>query len=271
MSVPNIKMSNNKDDSKDRVGIIIQARMNSTRLPGKVMRLIRGKPMLALLIERLKKINLPNKIIIATTQSKNDDIIVKTSLDCGVDVFRGDENDVLSRYYLSAKKNNFNVIVRVNADCPFADPVLINDMVLEFLHQDNIDYLSNTIKRTFPVGFDVEVFSYSALGKAFHCADKEYQREHVTPYIRKNKTFLKFNYSHKPDLSNIRLTLDTYKDYKMITAIYESLYHEGGVISLKDILELLDSRSDILAINAQFKRNEGYEKSLSQDRIIQGD
>ena len=182
---------------------------------------------------------------------------------------------MLSRYYECAKRigmqgGNNDYIVRITADCPFVDPAIV-DILIEKAVQGYYDYVTNTDPPTFPDGLDVEVFRFEVLETAEKEAQLKSEREHVTPYIRKNKAALKFNYARIPDLSNIRLTLDTCEDYKMITAIYDALYREGEIISLKDVLKLLDSRSDILAINAHYKRNEGYEKSLCQDRIIQGD
>ena len=257
------------------IAAIVQARMGSTRLPGKVLMNLAGKPVLWHIITRLQKVAHLDSIWVATTTENEDDRIEEACRMWNIPVYRGSRDDVLSRYYECAKcigmqRGKEDYIVRITADCPLIDPTIVDILIEKAVH-GHYDYISNIDPPTFPDGLDAEVIKFDAMETSIKKAQLKSEREHVTPYIRKNKTFLKFNYSHKPDLSNIRLTLDTYKDYKMITAIYESLYHEGGVISLKDILELLDSRSDILAINAQFKRNEGYEKSLSQDRIIQGD
>jgi spore coat polysaccharide biosynthesis protein SpsF len=136
--------------------------------------------------------------------------------------------------------------------------------------QGHCDYVSNVEPPTFPDGFDVEVFRFDALETSVKKAKLTSEREHVTPYIRNNENFLKYNLTRSPDLSHIRLTIDTIEDHALLTVIFNALYQDGEIISLNDILNLINSQPDILAINAQYKRNEGYEKSILQDRIIQG-
>ena len=255
--------------------VIIQARMGSTRLPGKVLMNLAGKPVLWHIITRIQRATHLDIICVATTIENEDDRIEEACRMWNIPVCRGSHDDVLSRYYECVKRigmqgSKEDYIVRITADCPFVDPEIVDNLI-ENAIRGNYDYVSNIDPPTFPDGLDVEVIRFDVLEIAVKEARLNSEREHVTPYIRKNKAFLKFNYARIPDLSNIRLTLDTCEDYQMIAMIYDTLYHEGDIISLKDILKLLDSRSDILAINDQYKRNEGYEKSLSQDRIIGGD
>jgi spore coat polysaccharide biosynthesis protein SpsF len=257
------------------IAAIVQARMGSTRLPGKVLMNLAGKPVLWHIITRLQYASLLDRICVATTRESEDDCIEESCRMWNIPVYRGSREDVLSRYYECAKRIGMqrgkeDYIVRITADCPFVDPAIV-DILIEKAVTGHYDYVSNTDPPTFPDGLDVEVFRFEVLETAVKEARTNSEREHVTPFIRNNRSFLKYNHASTLDLSNIRLTLDTCEDYKTITAIYDALYHEGEIIYLKDILKLLDSRSDILAFNAQYKRNEGYEKSLCQDRIIQGD
>jgi spore coat polysaccharide biosynthesis protein SpsF (cytidylyltransferase family) len=254
---------------------IIQARMGSTRLPGKVLMNLARKPVLWHIIRRLQRATHLDCICVATTIENEDDRIEEACKTWSMPVYRGSGDDVLSRYYECAKYIGMqggkkDYIVRITADCPFVDPAIVDILIEKAVH-GHYDYVSNIDPPTFPDGLDVEVIRFEVLETAVKEARLNSERENVTPYIRKNKAFLKFNYARIPDLSNIRLTLDTREDYQMIAMIYDALYHDGDIISFKDILKLLDSRSDIPAINAQYKRNEGYEKSLCQDRIIRGD
>jgi spore coat polysaccharide biosynthesis protein SpsF len=257
------------------IAAIIQARMGSTRLPGKVLMHLAGKPVLWHIVARLQHAARLDQICVATSVENEDDCIEEACRNWNVPVFRGSRDDVLSRYYECAKhtgmhagKNDY--IVRITADCPFVDPSIV-DILIENAVNGHYDYMSNTDPPTFPDGLDVEVFRFDVLKTAFKEARLASEREHVTPYIRKNKNVSKYNVTHSPDLSTVRLTLDTSEDYHVIAMIYDALYREGDRITLEDVLKLLDSRIDIPAINAQYNRNEGYEQSLSQDRIIQGD
>jgi len=257
------------------IAAIVQARMGSTRLPGKVLMNLAGKPILWHVITRLQHASLLDRICVATTIENEDDRVEEACRIWNIPVYRGSRDDVLSRYYECAKRIGMqrgkeDYIVRITADCPLIDPAIVDILIEKALH-GHYDYVSNTDPPTFPDGLDVEVFRFEVLETAIKKAKLNSEREHVTPFIRNNRSFLKYNHASTLDLSNIRLTLDTCEDYKTITAIYDALYHEGEIISLKNVLKLLNSRSDILAFNAQYKRNEGYEKSLCQDRIIQGD
>jgi spore coat polysaccharide biosynthesis protein SpsF len=256
------------------IAAIVQARMGSTRLPGKVLMNLAGKPVLWHIITRLHRATHLDNICVGTTTENEDDRIEEACRTWNIPIYRGSSDDVLSRYYecanyIGMQRGMEDYIVRITADCPLIDPAIV-DLLIENAVHGHYDYVSNTDPPTFPDGLDVEVFRFEVLETAVREAKLNSEREHVTPFIRNNRSFLKYNYASTLDLSNIRLTLDTCEDYKMITAIYAALYHEGEIISLKNVLKLLDSRSDILALNAQYKRNEGYEHSLIQDRITHG-
>lgn len=229
-----------------KVGIVIQARMGSTRLPGKVIKPILGKPMLEILISRLRRSKKTDIIIIATSQKKNDDVIENLANKLGVACFRGDEEDVLSRYYEAAKKYNLDVVVRVTSDCPLSDPLLIDSLINYYLDNLDADYVANIIKRTYPRGFDIEVFSFKSLEKAAKEATKPYEREHVTPFISENSKVL--NYQDTSDASQYRVTVDTPEDFQLITEIFKSL-DPNKQFGYKQVVDLLDSRPDLVAIN----------------------
>jgi spore coat polysaccharide biosynthesis protein SpsF len=257
------------------IAAIIQARMGSERLPGKVLMDLAGRPVLWHIITRLQRASLLDRICVATTIENEDDSIEDACKMWDIPVYRGSREDVLSRYYECAKSIGMHgdmndYIVRITADCPFVDPGIV-DVLIEHAVHGQYDYVSNVDPPTFPDGLDVEVVRFNVLETTVNDARLRSEREHVTPYIRKSKAFSKFNYALNPALPNIRLTLDTRDDYHMIKLIYDALYVDGKIILLKDILKLFESRSDIFAINAQNTRNEGYEKSLRRDQMTQGD
>jgi spore coat polysaccharide biosynthesis protein SpsF (cytidylyltransferase family) len=253
------------------IAAIVQARMGSIRLPGKVMMDLAGKPVLWHIVTRLQHATLLNRICVATTREPEDNEIEAACRDWGITVCRGSRDDVLSRYYTCAKQigmqaGRADCIVRITADCPFVDPAIVDHLV-EKMVRGQYDYGSNVDPPSFPDGLDVEIFSFDTLETAALRACLPSDREHVTPFIRKNKAFLKYNYARTPDISGLRLTLDTAEDFRLITLIYDALYSEGEIIPVSDVLGFLHTRPDISAINAGYKRNEGYDKSLSQDRM----
>ncbi|MFC1540563.1 cytidylyltransferase domain-containing protein [Candidatus Margulisiibacteriota bacterium] len=237
-----------------RVGIIVQARMGSTRLPGKVMLPIENKPVLQHIIERLKDCQVANEIVIATTKGFQDDPVVDLARTNKVKYYRGSEENVLSRFYHAAKKNSFDVIVRITADCPLVDPEMIDAMLNEYFRCD-VDYLSNSLSRSFPRGLDIEIFSSSALNKAYKSAQLPYQKEHVTPYIYENPSNFRLkNYSAAGDFSQIRVTLDTSHDLELIKKIYGCLYAEKPKFRSPDVLEIFEKNPEYLKINSMVKQ-----------------
>ncbi|MBN2452658.1 MAG: glycosyltransferase family protein [Candidatus Omnitrophica bacterium] len=229
-----------------RTGIIVQARMGSSRLPGKVMMEIADKPMLAILLGRLKACETADVIIVATTRNGRDDVIVKCARDEDVSVYRGDEDDVLARYYEAAKEYRLDTVVRVTSDCPLSDPYMIDDMVRSFLSADDVAYMSNTITRTYPRGFDAEVFSMDSLKEAYDKAGEKREREHVTPYIYENLPVKA--YAGDDDASSFRVTVDTADDLRHVSEIFKALGHLKFIRS-RDVVALLRNRPDLVAIN----------------------
>lgn len=218
--------------------------MGSTRLPGKVMKPICGMPLLEHFISRLKSIKRADNIIIATSINPQDDIIGVTSKRCGAEVFRGSEDDVLERFTFAAREFALDVIVRLTSDCPLIDPEVVDRVIEHYLdNHGDIDYVSNTLRRTYPRGLDTEVFSIEALERAFKEAGEPYEREHVTPYIYEHPGMFKvMNYESNTKLPDYRLTVDTKEDFELISRIYEELYKEGEIFLLHDVLELLGKR-----------------------------
>lgn len=236
-----------------KITAIIQARMGSTRLPGKVMKKIFDKTVLEHVVCRLTKSEFLSDIIIATTVGECDNDIYKEAERLSVKSYRGSENDVLSRYYNAAKENGSDIVVRVTSDCPVIDPQIIDSMLEKFLKlykNNEIDYMSNTLKRTFPRGLDAEIIPFAVLEKANIEANKQYEREHVTPYIYQNYGIFKLvGFENSVNYSEYRWTLDTPEDFEVITRIYEELYKTDGMFYLDDIIDLMKRCPEIKNIN----------------------
>ncbi|MFH0739971.1 MAG: glycosyltransferase family protein [bacterium] len=248
------------------IGIIIQARMGSKRLLGKMTKKILGKTVLEHVIFRLKKIKTPAEIILATTINKKDGILEEIAKQNKIKVFRGSEDDVLDRYYQAAKKFGLDPIVRITADCPVLD-WQVCDEVIDFYLQNKFDYVSNVRPPTFPDGLDVEVFSFGALEKTWENAKLNSEREHVTPYIASHPEIFKVGnlVRNGKDLSSLRLTLDEKEDLVLLRKIYNALYKKKKYFVLSDILKFLEQKPELLKINKKIKRNEGLAKSLKYD------
>lgn len=245
---------------------IIQARWSSTRLPGKVLLPILGKTILAYVIERVKKAKKINKIIVATTVKCEDEKIARLAQRLKVNTYRGSENDVLDRFYQAARQFRAKHIVRITADCPLIDPEVI-DKVIDCYFKSGADYCSNTLEITFPDGQDTEVFSFWALQEAWQNAKLLSEREHVTPYIKKNpERFKLVSVKNEVDLSEKRWTLDTKEDFKFTKAVLEALYPKSSDFTMKDVLRFLEENRHLEEINKHITRDEGYLKSLKEDR-----
>ncbi|WML68413.1 MAG: 8-amino-3,8-dideoxy-manno-octulosonate cytidylyltransferase [Methanoregula sp. SKADARSKE-2] len=248
---------------------IIQARMGSTRLPGKVVKDLCGKPVLWHVIHRVQQASLPNITLVATTTNPEDDVIESFCHAWDIPVFRGEENDVLRRFcgsvaFLEKSYGPIEYIVRVTADCPLIDPQVIDSVVAEML-SGNYDYVSNVDPPTFPDGLDVEVITRDVLLEADEKAMLPSDREHVTPFIRMNPVIRKTTIRNPEDLSHLRWTLDTQEDYTFISEIYGDLHCPPEIFLMTDILNLLARKPELQKINSHISRNQGYEKSLSQD------
>jgi len=237
------------------IAAIIQARMSSTRLPGKVLRLLCGKTILAHVIDRVRASRAIDEIIVATTDQPADDSIGALVPMLDATLFRGSEDDVLSRFYCAALAAKADTIVRVTADCPLFDGVLLHAMIEEFTVQrrrgEPLDYLSNTLSRTYPRGLDAEIVDFAALERAQRDATQPFEREHVTPYIYGHpEWFALKNFAGTADLSHHRWTLDTEEDWRLIEAIYTALYRKDRLIGTPEILDLLDRQPALATLNA---------------------
>lgn len=244
---------------------IIQARMGSTRLPGKIMLNLLGKTVLWHVVNRVSKAKLINGLIVATTVNSEDDIIAEFCKNNDILVFRGSEKDVLDRYYQCAKEYKVKNIVRITSDCPLHDPNVMDIVISEYL-RGNYDYVSNTIKYTFPDGFDVEVFSFEALVEAWEDAKLPSEREHVTLYIKNNKKFQKKNIFSNNKYPANRCSLDYMEDYEFMKRIYEGIERE--MFYIDDIMNYVRKKTEILKINQHIKINDGYLKSLKEDEMF---
>jgi spore coat polysaccharide biosynthesis protein SpsF len=234
-----------------KVVIIDQARMTSTRLPGKVLKPVLGKPLLEYQIERLRRVAHADELVIATTTNASDDVLVDFCRQHGVKVYRGSEMDVLSRYYGAATESGADVVVRVTSDCPVIDPAVVDQVIVHYLdHRDEYDYVSNTQVRSFPRGMDAEVFSMGALESAYHEGRLEYEREHVTPFLyRHPERFKVGQWVFREDRGDERWTVDTPEDLELVRRIIEALYPRKPEFTLVDILELLDRHPGWRQIN----------------------
>jgi spore coat polysaccharide biosynthesis protein SpsF (cytidylyltransferase family) len=252
-----------------KILIISQARFGSTRLPGKVLLKVLDKPLIWYLIKRLQLVKTPCNIIIATAISEQNKPIINIAKTLNLDYFAGSEDDVLDRFYRTAKQFKGDIIVRITADCPLMDPAII-DRGLKIFLNGNYDYVSNVEegKETYPDGFDIEIFSFKALKVAWKKAKWQSEREHVTPYIRKNDKFKKKYFKNDENFSNFRLTVDTKEDFDLISIIIEKFYDRLEKFTLKEVIDFLRENLDLLKINEQYMRNEGYTKSLREDKLI---
>jgi len=238
-----------------KIGIILQARMGSSRLPGKVLKSLAGKPMLCHIIDRLKLCKQVDEIIIATSNLESDKKITEVAVKEGVIGFCGEceENDVLSRYLKAAKKYDIDVIIRITADCPLIDPKLIDDLIIDFF-ESKVDYILNCLTRTYPDGVDAEVFYTSCLEKSSNLSNKIEDREQVVLPMRNNSHLFKIknveakNEMRRPDL---RLTVDNLEDFKLVEKIYESLYNSNDIyFSTEKIINYLDQNPELKKINS---------------------
>jgi len=236
-----------------KTGAIIQARAASTRLPCKVLKeLPYGSGITALeqVLRRLKKSALIGEMIVATTENKKDEGIIKIAEKEGVGFFRGSEKDVLSRYYHAAREASLDTVVRITSDCPCIDPAVVDSVIGRHI-AGGPDYTSNTLRRTYPHGMDVEVFRFDVLRRAFEEAREDPEREHVTPYIYRSGKFKTQNIEAPPPLRrpDIRVTLDTKEDYALLCIVYDCLYESNPYFGMKEVVDLFGGKPWLLRIN----------------------
>lgn len=248
---------------------ILQARFSSTRLPGKVLKPVLGKPMLALQIERVLQSRMIEKLVVATSTDTTDDAIETLCSQINIPCFRGSLDDVLDRFYQAALQWNPAHVVRLTGDCPVIDPDII-DSVIKFYLSGNYDYVSNTLQPTFPDGLDIEIFRFSVLEQAWKEATLPSQREHVTPYIYGlPERFHIANYGNDKDLSSFRWTVDEPEDFELIAGIYQELYPINPGFRMEDVFSLMQQKPELFQINKTFQRNEGMARSLEEDKKME--
>lgn len=232
----------------------IQARMSSTRLPGKVLKLASGRSMLDRMVERVKKAHTIDQVVVATTTDPADNAIVRTCEKLGAAVYRGSLHDVLDRFYQAALYYQADVIVRLTGDCPLIDPMLIDEVVTALI-QDNADFACNRLpppfSRTYPIGLDVEACTFAALEKSWREAEAQHEREHVLPYLYAVPGRFKVRQlNYQKDFGHLRWTLDTPEDLVLLRRIYRH-FNGGNDFSWLDVLQLQQQKPALFEINAQ--------------------
>lgn len=227
---------------------IIQARMGSTRLPGKVLQDLNGNTMLSRVISRLRGTPSIDQVIVATTNLAKDDSIVDECQKHAASYWRGDEYDVLDRYFQSAKAAQADIIVRVTSDCPLIDPQVTDKTIRAFL-EETPDYAANTLTRTYPRGLDTEVFSMRTLSRTWQQAKKAYEREHVTPYIIEHPAeFRLLSIEADNDYSGHRWTVDTPEDLAFVREVYRR-FEGREIFSWREVIDLLENEPSVLDLN----------------------
>jgi len=231
-----------------KVVAIVQARMGSTRLAGKVLQDLEGETVLARGLTRLRRARLIDEVLVATTDRAADDAIVSECRKYSIAVARGDQDDVLDRYYRAAQLAKAEIVVRITSDCPMIDPEITDKTIAAFLDARS-DYASNCQVRTYPRGLDTEVMSFAALARAWQAARKPYEREHVTPYLYEHPAEFKLlSVTGDADYSSHRWTVDTPEDLEFVRAVYRRL-KDSPAFSWRDVLDLLEREPELAEMN----------------------
>jgi spore coat polysaccharide biosynthesis protein SpsF len=248
-----------------RTLIIVQARMTSTRLLGKVLLPLAGEPMLLRLLERLRRVQRANGIVVVTTTNATDDPIAALCVQLGVPYLRGSEHDVLSRYADAARLHGADTVVRITSDCPLIDPALI-DRVVETYEEGGSDYVSNMLSPTWPYGMAVEVFSAAALAQAHAEATQAAEREHVTPFLYWHPERYRLrNVASPVDLSQHRWTVDTPEDYELVGRLFDHLMPTRPNFTQADVLALLNQHPDWIGINQHIQQKPATQTQSTQE------
>ena len=249
---------------------MIQARCGSTRLPQKVLMDLCGKPLLQRMIERVQRSKRVDEVMVITSIDKLNLPILKLCADLEVRVGVGSEEDVLDRYYQTAKLLKPRYVIRLTGDCPCIDPELIDSAILQI--EEDTDYCSNTLLPTFADGLDLEIVRYEALEKAWREARHSFEREHVTQYILRHPELFKQKNIISPagDFSDYRWTVDEPEDFDVARRIYEYFFYEVKKedFHYKDILRFMESHPEVSVINGKYRRNEGLQKSIDKDVLV---
>lgn len=245
---------------------IVQARMSSSRLPNKVLLPLAGKPVLGHVVERLQHCERLNKIVVATSTDFSDDAITKWCLRNNINYYRGSLLDVLDRYYQAAFIYQADVVVRITADCPMIDPIIVDEVIEGFLAGD---YDAYSLSGDFPDGLDCQVFRFDAIAKAWKGATLPSEREHVGPYIEKThpELFRLGGLEKFTGLAHHRWTLDEPQDYEFLKEIFSKLYKKNKPFYAEDVLFLLGKEPKLMQINSGIIRNEGYLKSINSESV----
>lgn len=237
---------------------IIQGRVGSTRFPKKIFAELCGKPFIWHVVNRLTFCKNIDKIVLATTTNPSDDELENWAKSEGIACFRGSENNVLERFYNAAKFHEAKIVVRITADDPFKDPVII-DKVIDLLKTKKKDFAYNNYPPTFPEGLDTEVFTFQALKKAYLESKDDFEKEHVTQYLyRHPELFTQTNFSNSENLSHLRLTVDTINDFNFTKFLYNKLYDEGRIFYLNQIIEVINKYPEMLNLNSEVERSSMY-------------
>ncbi|MBL0059178.1 MAG: glycosyltransferase family protein [Elusimicrobia bacterium] len=237
-------------------------------MPGKVLLSLGGKKVLEHVVGRIRRARLVRDVVVATTIQEEDLEIVRFCAENKIRVYVGSEQDVLDRYYQAARLFHVDHVVRITADCPVIDPRIINRVIARHLASRS-DLTANILRETFPDGQDVEVFTFSALSRAWKEAKLASQREHVTPYLKDHPTLFKLtNVACRENLGKMRWTLDNKEDFLFLKHIFNALYDKKKIFGMEDILRYLRTHPEVEKINGLLERNEGYKKSLRQDRPV---
>ena len=246
---------------KTKILAITQARYSSSRLPGKVLKSLGSGTVLDLHLKRIHQSKLINQFVVATTEEPESAEIEAIAARNNFECFHGSTDDVLDRFYQTARKYNPDYVVRLTSDCPLIDPFYIDDLIKTFLLK-KVDYAANCLNPTLPDGMDAEIFTFNALETAWRDADKNSEREHVTPYIRNSGLFKIQSVEYPLNWDSIRLTLDTTEDYELISKLVSVVGEDG---TMNQYVKCLKLNPEWLKINSKYERNEGYLKSLKND------
>lgn len=258
---------------RPRIVTVIQARAGSTRLPGKVLRPLAGKPLLIRMVERVLAAELAGTVVVATTLAPEDDAIAALCAAEGFHCYRGSTDDLLDRHYQAGRLHDAETVIKIPSDCPLIDPRIIDRVIGIYLaHPGEFDYVSNLHPATYPDGNDVEIMTMSALATAWREATRPFEREHTTPYLWENperfrlgsvtwESGLDYSMSH-------RWTIDYEEDYAFITAVYDGLYAGNPVFGLTDILAYLERHPEIADLNAAHAGVNWYRHHLDELKTV---
>jgi spore coat polysaccharide biosynthesis protein SpsF len=250
------------------IAAVLQARVSSRRLPGKILKPILGVPMILRQIERIRRSRLIDRLVLATSTDQTDDALAELCKKNNVDCFRGSLEDVLDRFYQAARSHSPECVVRLTGDCPLTDPAVIDD-TLRFMSEGHFDFATNALECTFPDGLDVEAMRYASLEEAWKNARLPSEREHVTPYLYQHPEHFKIGiFKNKTDLSAWRWTVDEPADFELVEKIYAELYPLNPAFTTADVLAWFDRHPEMRMLNSRFQRNEGYAASRNADAAV---